>query len=139
MLLQRKVEWFRNESASVDAPALAFYHIPLPEYQTAVDAGLPVSGNYLEGICYQPVNNGFFGAMATGGVVAGFCGHDHTNDFCVLYEGIQLCYEGSPGFQVSREFFFEEGRVWGGYFFLIETSSTMHFYPVSSNSGIWKR
>jgi len=32
-------------------------------------------------------------------VKATFVGHDHTNNFCVPYQGIQLCYEGSPGFQ----------------------------------------
>jgi hypothetical protein len=40
-----------------------------------------------------------FPALRSGRVVAGFCGHDHTNDFCALWKGVQLCYEGSPGFQ----------------------------------------
>ena len=44
------------------------------------------------------IANGTFEALRAGGVVAGFCGHDHTNDFCVEHRGVQLCYEGSPGF-----------------------------------------
>lgn len=38
-------------------------------------------------------------------VKATFVGHDHTNNFCVPYQGIQLCYEGSPGFQVWMNLF----------------------------------
>jgi len=36
--------------------------------------------------------------LKAGGVVGGFCGHDHTNDFCAEWQGVQLCYAGSPGF-----------------------------------------
>ena len=39
-----------------------------------------------------------FDVLKAGGVVGGFCGHDHTNDFCTQWQGVQLCYEGSPGF-----------------------------------------
>lgn len=99
-----QVSWFKSESQRLNAisaaPALAFYHVPLSEYQTAVDAGLPLSGEYHEAICYQPENTGLFQAFKEAGdVKAGFCGHDHVNDFCVLYQGVQLCYEGSPGYQ----------------------------------------
>ncbi len=97
--------WFEREStarnAASPAPALAFYHVPLIEYQTALDSGLPISGEINEQICFQPQNNGLFEAFKNSAdVKAGFCGHDHTNDFCVMYQGVQLCYEGSPGYQV---------------------------------------
>ena len=36
--------------------------------------------------------------LKAGGVVGGFCGHDHTNDFCAEWQGVQLCYAESPGF-----------------------------------------
>ncbi len=36
--------------------------------------------------------------LRAGGVVAAFCGHDHANDFCVRWQGVQLCYGGSAGF-----------------------------------------
>lgn len=91
--------WFANVTASLPAvPTLAFYHIPLLEYQTAVAAHVPVSGGVREKICADKPNPKVFAALKAGGVVAGFCGHDHTNDFCVEWQGVQLCYEGSPGF-----------------------------------------
>ena len=49
-------------------------------------------------ICADKPNPRTFGVLKAGGVVGGFCGHDHTNDFCAEWQGVQLCYEGSPGF-----------------------------------------
>ena len=50
--------------------------------------------------------------MATGDVKATFVGHDHTNDFCKKYQGVQLCYEGSPGYQAyGREGWPRRSRV----------------------------
>ena len=39
-----------------------------------------------------------FAALRDGGVIAGYCGHDHVNDFCTKYDGVNLCYVGSPGY-----------------------------------------
>jgi len=99
-----QVNWFVEQATALNeialTPSLAFYHIPLEEYQTAMTEGLPFSGSFNEEICYQPTNTGLFDALKANNVKAGFCGHDHTNDFCVSYEEVKLCYEGSPGFQV---------------------------------------
>mmetsp|Transcript_24184 Transcript_24184/g.71432 ORF Transcript_24184/g.71432 Transcript_24184/m.71432 type:complete len:160 (+) Transcript_24184:376-855(+) len=57
-----------------------------------------MSGEMREPVCSDGPNPRVFPALKEGGVVAGFCGHDHTNDFCAAWEGVQLCYEGSPGF-----------------------------------------
>ena len=93
---EAQLAWFANLTASLPAaPTLAFYHIPLPEYQLAVDAGAPITGSMNERICADKPNAEVFGALFAGHVVAGFCGHDHTNDFCVPWMGVQLCYEGS--------------------------------------------
>lgn len=98
-----QVAWYLDTAAQLNAnkstPALAFYHIPIEEYYIATAAGIEFTGGYHETICYQPVNNGVFEAFKNNDVKAGFCGHDHTNDFCVPFEGVKLCYEGSPGFQ----------------------------------------
>jgi hypothetical protein len=90
--------WFNNLTKSLPAvPTLAFYHIPIQEY---VDATLihKISGHHREKISTFGKNTNIFPSFKAGGVVAGFCGHDHTNDFCVEWQGIELCYEGSPGF-----------------------------------------
>ena len=46
-----------------------------------------------------------FGAMQRLSVVAGFCGHDHANDFCAEYGGVQLCYTGSAGYTAYGQCF----------------------------------
>jgi len=93
-----QIEWFRSLSSLPKVPTLVFYHIPLPEYQAAIDANVTISGGYHEHICTDKPTTSVFPALKEGSVVAGFCGHDHTNDFCAEWQGIQLCYEGSPGF-----------------------------------------
>lgn len=82
-------------------PALTFFHIPLQEYQIAIDFNQSkLIGTHNEKVCYQPINSGLFDALhSINDTIATFCGHDHTNDFCIQYKGIYLCYEGSPGYQ----------------------------------------
>ena len=60
---------------------LAFFHIPLTEFQDAVDAGVPMSGAINEPVCDDLPNPNVFDALKRTGVVAAFVGHDHTNDF----------------------------------------------------------
>jgi hypothetical protein len=46
-----QVAWFKAQSEALNkvaaAPALAFQHIPLQEYQTAIDSGIPISGIFV--------------------------------------------------------------------------------------------
>src|SRR5207237_2497181 len=79
-------------------PALAFFHIPLPEYSEVWDFH-PCFGHKYEGVFSPVLNSGFFAALWEAGDVMGtFVGHDHVNDFEGTLHGIRLCY----------------GR-WGGY------------------------
>ncbi len=95
-----QVSWFRNTSASfVEAhkdtlPALAFFHIPLPEYKLAFDdLGNRRIGVRYEKECPPDINTGMFTAMLEAGDVMGmFVGHDHTNDYLVDYYDIALAY-----------------------------------------------
>ncbi len=99
MINDAQLAWFKSLGETLpQLPTLAFYHIPLHEYKDAVAAKVPMSGQMNEPICNDGPNPHVFPTLKAGGVVAGFCGHDHTNDFCVKWEGVQLCYEGSPGF-----------------------------------------
>ncbi|KAE8646772.1 probable inactive purple acid phosphatase 29 [Cucumis sativus] len=79
------------------APGLTFFHIPLPEFSN-FDAS-NYTGVRQEEISSPPVNSGFFTAMVEAGdVKAVFTGHDHLNDFCGLFTGINLCYGGGFGY-----------------------------------------
>ena len=82
----------KNEGTSL--PALAFFHIPLPEYnQAASDEDAKLVGSRMEKACAPALNTGMFTAMLENkDVMATFVGHDHNNDYAVLQKGILLCY-----------------------------------------------
>ena len=96
-----QVNWYRSQSAAYTAknggqplPALAFFHIPLPEYnQAASDENAALIGTRMEKACAPALNTGMFTAMKEGGDVMGtFVGHDHDNDYAVMWHGILLAY-----------------------------------------------
>lgn len=96
-----QVEWYRRTSRALTAahggtplPAYAFFHIPLPEYSDAVaDEDAPFVGTRKERPCVPALNSGLFTAMKEcGDVRATFVGHDHSNDYAVLWHGILLAY-----------------------------------------------
>uniref|UniRef100_A0A7N0VGM0 Calcineurin-like phosphoesterase domain-containing protein n=1 Tax=Kalanchoe fedtschenkoi TaxID=63787 RepID=A0A7N0VGM0_KALFE len=79
------------------APALAYFHIPLPEY-ASFDAS-NYTGVKQEGISSANINSGFFKTIVEAGdVKAVFIGHDHLNDFCGKLSNVNLCYAGGFGY-----------------------------------------
>jgi hypothetical protein len=99
-----QVAWYRRASARLARrhgrlPALAFLHIPLPEYQTAWTEGYDVRGERNQAVCCPQVNSGLFAAFHERGDVLGvFCGHDHLNDFEATLHGVRLCYGRVSGY-----------------------------------------
>lgn len=96
-----QVNWYRQQSAAFTAqnggqpiPALAFFHIPVPEYHEAVaDENSTIRGTRMEEACAPRINSGMFAAMKEGGDVMGiFVGHDHDNDYAVMWKNILLAY-----------------------------------------------
>lgn len=96
-----QVAWYRAQSQQLAAanqgkplPALAFFHIPLPEYNTATTHEEAVMiGTRMEAACSPKLNSGMFTAMKEGGDVMGiFVGHDHDNDYSVMWHNILLAY-----------------------------------------------
>jgi len=80
------------------APALTYFHIPLPEF-SCFDASNFTGVKQEKGISSPSINSGFFTTMVEAGdVKAVFTGHDHLNDFCGKLTGIQLCYAGGFGY-----------------------------------------
>jgi 3',5'-cyclic AMP phosphodiesterase CpdA len=116
-----QVDWYRRTSRKLAGenggrpyPALAFFHIPLPEYDqvlAAADANL--AGYRYEKVCCPDINSGFFAAMLECGDVKGtFVGHDHVNDYEATLHGIRLIYGRGSGFNAyGREGFPRGGRV----------------------------
>lgn len=96
-----QIQWYRQISreytelnSGTPLPALAFFHIPLPEYKDAImDERNRIFGVKGEGVCCATANSGFFlSAKECGDIMATFCGHDHDNDYAVMYKDIMLAY-----------------------------------------------
>ncbi|WP_339314891.1 metallophosphoesterase family protein [Paenibacillus sp. FSL R10-2734] len=114
-----QIDWYVEQSRELASrnggdtvPALAFIHIPLPEYEEMWMEG-GCCGNKLEKVCCPKVNSGLFTAMLEQGDVMGtFCGHDHVNDYWGEWYGIRLCYGRATGLNTyGREDFPHGARV----------------------------
>jgi hypothetical protein len=104
-----QIGWYRETSRRLAAeyaavttarplPALAFFHIPLPEYEE-VWRSRTCRGHRGEPVCGPAVNSGFFTALVEAGDVMGtFVGHDHLNDFEGQLHRIRLCYGRATGY-----------------------------------------
>ncbi|WP_372630825.1 metallophosphoesterase family protein [Cohnella sp.] len=87
-----------GEEAGFPLPALAFFHIPVPEYDEVWNAG-QATGTKEEKVECPKINTGLFGAMVhMGDVMGAFVGHDHDNDYCGTLHGIRLCYGRVTGY-----------------------------------------
>jgi 3',5'-cyclic AMP phosphodiesterase CpdA len=94
-----QVNWYRKQSrknalkSGEKLPALAYFHIPLPEYRTAFDSEAKKKGQRNEDECSPDINTGMFTAMLFEGDVMGtFVGHDHVNDYIVNHYCVGLAY-----------------------------------------------
>lgn len=99
-------------------PSVAFFHIPLFEYIAAYDAWEASdfdetmgSGVYEDsGIWHGYRNSGFFAKAKELGSTKGiYVGHDHTNNFAVYYQGIQLSY----GVKTGRGIYHDAAMIGG--------------------------
>ena len=96
-----QIDWYRTSShryteanGGTPLPALAFFHIPLNEVNTAAsDEYAILNGTRRERACSASVNSGMFTEMLRcGDVMATFIGHDHINDYAVAMKGILFAY-----------------------------------------------
>lgn len=115
---REQIAWYLQESAKLTAeaghllPALAFFHIPIPEYDEVWDFHTCYGVKY-ENVCAPQINTGFFAALHEAGDVMGtFVGHEHINDFWGDLHGIRLCYGRATGYNTyGREGFPRGARV----------------------------
>lgn len=98
---REQINWYAQKSKNFTkrnkgkiTPALAFFHIPLPEYTQAwSNGGMQPIGVKNEDVCSPLVNSGMYLAMLEHGDVMGtFVGHDHVNDYISSLNGIALAY-----------------------------------------------
>lgn len=114
-----QVNWYAAEARSLREslggsllPALAFFHIPLPEFNEVWERET-CYGHKFEDVCCPRLNSGFFTAMVEAGDVIGtFVGHDHINDYWGELHGIRLCYGRATGYNTyGREGFPRGARI----------------------------
>ncbi|XP_078176162.1 purple acid phosphatase 28 isoform X1 [Carex rostrata] len=107
--------WLHNTSQMLQeispAPALAFFHIPIPEVRDLWYKGY--IGSYQEAVTCSTVNSGVLTSLLQmGDVKSVFLGHDHLNDFCGNIRGIWFCYGGGFGYHAyGKAFWPRRGRV----------------------------
>lgn len=96
-----QIQWYRENSKQFTAmnggtpvPSLAFFHIALPEFNQAASSETAVLfGIRKEKACAPWLNSGLFTSMKEMGDVEGvFVGHDHDDDYAVMWHGILLAY-----------------------------------------------
>ena len=114
-----QIAWFLDTAVKLrpsadmePLPALAFFHIPLPEFNQIWDLQ-ECYGHKFEPVCSPLLNSGFFAALHEAGDVMGvFVGHDHINDFQGVLYSIRLCFGRGTGFNTyGREGFKRGARV----------------------------
>ncbi|SMO42295.1 PA14 domain-containing protein [Saccharicrinis carchari] len=101
-----QIAWYRNKSDEFTAannqmplPSLAFFHIPLIEYNEIVGAETTVGDQY-EGVASADINSGMFASFIDKNDVIGvFVGHDHDNNYIGIHKGIGLAFGQRSGFQ----------------------------------------
>lgn len=106
---EKQQKWVKAiAEATGNADVSIFFHVPLPEYQYAYDEAKTENGwkeeykaygNKYEEICCEhdsegkPMQRGFFEIIKNAGNIKNvICGHEHMNDFSILYHGVRLTY-----------------------------------------------
>lgn len=104
---ENQIEWYANTIKKIAkdvngdetkvVPSLAFFHIPMREYQTGYEEAKKnhsiIWGRKFETIYSSNVDDNMFETMVELGSTKGtFVGHDHMNNFQVEYKGIRLAY-----------------------------------------------
>ncbi len=94
MWYKEKSKQYTRSNNNKPLPAVAFFHIPLPEYYQAwSNKKIKAFGQRKEDECGPEINTGMFAAMLECKDVMGtFVGHDHNNDYIGIYYDIALAY-----------------------------------------------
>jgi hypothetical protein len=125
-LKKDQIDWYKQNVLSLrekygEFKSMMFMHIPLPEYENAIEGSDEegwkftdkckiLYGSAYESVGCSPFNSGMFAAIKEmGSTQAVFCGHDHVNDFCALYDGVYLVYVQPGGYETYG---MEEKQGW---------------------------
>lgn len=127
---ERLVNHTKVENAGIVIPSIAFFHIPIPEFDTAYKKALQGEadaileyGDQREAVCAPKHNSGFFTKAKELNSTKAICvGHDHINNTRVLYQGVYLCY----GINANDRVYGDADRL-GGHVVTIHNDQTLSF------------
>ncbi|MDX9881103.1 MAG: metallophosphoesterase family protein [Prolixibacteraceae bacterium] len=102
-----QIDWYRKKSSAFTRknggnpyPALAFFHIPLPEYSEVLGKKTTFGIQEESYVCSPDLNSGMYTAMLECKDVMGmFVGHDHNNNYIGCLRNICLAYGNTTGRQ----------------------------------------
>lgn len=95
---------YRSRNNNIPLPSLAFFHIPILEFNAIADKERTL-GNNEEGIASPEVNSGLFCSMIEKKDVIGvFVGHDHNNDYIGIEHEIALAFGRTTGIDAYGKF-----------------------------------
>lgn len=99
-----QVEWYKEKHDALTAQygyfrSVAVIHIPPYEAEREYSESDFIYGEKREGVCESGFNSGLVDAMLEkGSTRAVYFGHDHVNDFGVMYEDILFSYIQTSGY-----------------------------------------
>ncbi|MCL2495534.1 MAG: metallophosphoesterase [Oscillospiraceae bacterium] len=102
-----QLDWLaRAASKYPDTPGVVFFHVPIQQYQDALEAWEKGEAQLLHGASHEKICPG--GTRAQGGALleraralgiwAIVCGHDHYNSFDILWRGMRYVYAQGSGY-----------------------------------------
>lgn len=106
-LAESQIEWYKwaikgaqKVNGGEMPESIAFFHIAIPEFYTAYirwkESGYDSQmgfGEKREEVCCPSINSGFFEAVKELGSTKNIVvGHDHINNYSIMYEGVRLTY-----------------------------------------------
>ncbi len=127
---ERLINYTTEQNGGKVVDSLLFFHIPLPEFADAWDAaqsGSPDAvlecGEMNEKVSCPKYNSGFFDKILTlDSSRAIIVGHDHVNNFRVLYKGIYMCY----GINSTDRIYYQDGMI-GGQVITVHSDHSLSF------------
>lgn len=137
---ENQIKWYENMinytkelNGGVVVPSVAFFHIPLPEFDDAWDASQNGNPNAIleegwknENCCPPKKNTHLFDKMLElGSTKAILVGHDHLNNFRILYKGIYLCY----GVDSTDRIYYRDDLL-GGHVLTIKNNNSLEFRQI---------
>lgn len=107
---KRRLKELTSENNGILPKSMAFFHIPLPEFQKAFTAvkrrkssAKRIYGTNYEKVCSSDFDAGAFEAFrSSNSTHTVVCGHDHKNDSSIVYKGVRLMY--SQGLQYDGSY-----------------------------------